>query len=84
MEVSYLDEIHHSVYRQFISVIDHLNYHPSMNNTKCTMTYDQADTKVSHAETLHRKCNIYSDPYTHKREYDELIPSKEVFLVKLL
>ena len=34
MEIKYLEEIYHSVYKMFLSAIDHLDYHHSMNGTK--------------------------------------------------
>ena len=60
MKISYADEIYHIVYKQFLSAIDHLDYHPSMNNTKHTVTHKPVDTKTSLAETLHIKCDIYT------------------------
>ena len=38
IEITYLREICHSVYKRFLSAIDLLDCHPSMNNTKCPGT----------------------------------------------
>ena len=32
-EVTYLEEVYHTVYQRFLSAIDHLEYHPRVNST---------------------------------------------------
>ena len=46
MEISYVEEIYLSEYKQFLSFIDHLNYHPSINSAKHAVTHSQVDTKT--------------------------------------
>ena len=44
IEVTYLQEICHSVCKDFLSAIDHLDCHPSMNGTKKTDSKDLPTT----------------------------------------
>ena len=60
MDTTYLEEIYHSMYKRFPSAIDHLDFHPSINNTKHPSTQNLAST--NQAETQHVKCNIDSQP----------------------
>ena len=60
--------------------IDHL----SMNKIKHSMTQSLVVTKTSTVETLHKKHDTYSQPYTPKGHYSELTSREEIFLDQLL
>ena len=49
MEMACLVEICHLIYKRFLSVVDHLDSHPSMNSTKKTDSINLPVT--SQAET---------------------------------
>ena len=82
MEITYLEEIYHSVYKTFCSAIDHLDYHHSINSTMWTDLMDFPIT--SHAETLCKMCTAGSPPYVPRRQYGELSPTEGIFLDQLL
>ena len=84
MAITYLEEIHHSLYKRFLSAIEHLDYHPSIKNTKHSRTQNLADTRTNWAKMLCKKCDSLSQPYMPKRRYGELNPSKEIFLDQLI
>ena len=74
MEITYLEKIYHSVYKRFPSAIDHLDYHPSMNNNEPSVG---CDTKTSLTKTPCRKCNLTGPSYVPKGQYSELSLSEE-------
>ena len=67
---------------KFPSAINHLNYHPSMNNTKHPGT--QTLTGINQAETLHKQHDNNSQPYVPKIQCGELTLSEEIFLGQIL
>ena len=70
MEVNYLEDLFDVVYRTFLNAIDHINYHPTMQNAPET---NRSKRSVSFSET-----GFYT---TFDRK---LTPTEEVFLDKLL
>ena len=70
MEVNYLDDLFDVVYRKFLNAIDHIDYHPTMQNAPDT---NRSKRSVSFSET-----GFYTT-FDHK-----LSPTEEVFLDKLL
>ena len=70
MEVNYLEDLFDVVYRKFLNAIDHIDYHPTMQNAPTT---NRSKRSVSFSET-----GFYTT-FDHK-----LNPTEEVFLDKLL
>ena len=70
MEVNYLEDLFDVVYQKFLNAIDHIDYHPTMQNAPTT---NRSKRSVSFSET-----GFYTT-YDHK-----LNPTEEVFLDKLL
>ena len=70
MEVNYLEDLFDVVHRKFLNAIDHIDYHPTMQNAPAT---NRSKRSVSFSET-----GFYTT-FDHK-----LSLTKEVFLDKLL
>ena len=70
MEVNYLEDLFDVVHQKFLNAIDHIDYHPTMQNVPTT---NRSKHSVSFSET-----GFYMT-YDHK-----LNPTEEVFLDKLL
>ena len=70
MEVNYLEDLFDVVYQQFLNAIDHIDYHPTMQNVPTT---NRSKHSVSFSET-----GFYA---TYDRK---LNPTEEIFLDKLL
>ena len=68
LEIQYIDKVFHATYRKFLTVIDHIDYHPSeiQNTTRTTRSEDYA-------------VQGYYCSYTRT-----LTPSKEIVLDKIL
>ena len=62
VEKSSLNEIYHLVHKQFLSIIDHLDYHPSINTIKCPLTQSLVGTKTDTAETLCKNVTLTVSP----------------------
>ena len=70
MEVNYLEDLFDVVYQKFLNAIDHIDYHPTMQNAPAT---NRSKHSVSFSET-----GFYTT-FNHKLSLTE-----EVFLDKLL
>ena len=74
VEITYLEEIYHSVYKGFMSVINNLDYHLTMNNTKYTGTLIVSSTNW--AETL---CNKHDTDSQLRDNMMNWLPVKKSF-----
>ena len=68
LEIQYIDKVFHATYRNFLTAIDHIDYHPSQIQNTTT-------TKRSKDYAVHG----YYHSYTRT-----LTPSEEIFLDKIL
>ena len=71
MEINYLDELFSVVYRKFLNDIDHIEYHPTL----------QDETSF---ETRSKHSIIFSETGLYNTFSCELSPTEELFLDKLL
>ena len=71
MEIDYLDELFDVVYRKFLTAIDHIEYHPTLQEES------PSDTRGKHS--IHFSETGYYHTFDHR-----LMPTEELFLDKLL
>ena len=71
MEIDYLDELFNVVYRKFLNAIDHIEYHPTLQ-----------DESPSDARGKHSLC--FSETGYYNTFNHSLTPTEELFLDKLL
>ena len=71
MEIDYLNDLFGVVYRKFLTAINHIEYHPTLQNTP-----------PSEART---RCSVFfSETGSYDTFSHELSPTEELFLDKLL
>ena len=71
MEINYLDDLFGVVYRKFLNTIDHIEYHPTLQDEPSSKTRS--------------KCSIFfSETGSYNTFGHELSPTEELFLDKLL
>ena len=71
MEINYLDGLFSVVYRKFLNAIDHIEYHPTLQDEPSSKTRS--------------KCSIFfSETGSYNTFGHELSPTEELFLDKLL
>ena len=71
MEINYLDELFSVVYRKFLNTIDHIKYHPTLQDEMSSKTRS--------------KCSIFfSETGLYNTFGCKLSPTEELFLDKLL
>ena len=71
MEIKYLDDLFNVVYRKFLNAIDHIEYHPTLQNKPSSETRS--------------KCSIVFSQTGFYNTFDHrLSPTEELFLDKLL
>ena len=70
MEVNYLEDLFDVVYRKFLNAIDHIDYHPTMQNAPVTNR---------------SKCSVFFSETGFYNTFDHgLSPTEDLFLDKLL
>ena len=71
MEINYLDDLFNVVYRKFLNAIDHIEYHPTLQNEPSSKTRN--------------KHSIFFSRTGFYNTFDcRLSPTEELFLDKLL
>ena len=71
MEIDYLDELFGVVYRKFLTAIDHIEYHPTLQDEPSSETRS--------------KCSVFfSETGSYSTFSHKLNPTEELFLDKLL
>ena len=71
MEIDYLNELFGVVYRRFLTAIDHIEYHPTLQNEPPS-------------ETRTKRSVFFSETGSYNTFGHELSPTEELFLDKLL
>ena len=71
MEINYLDELFSVVYRKFLNAIDHIKYHPTLQ--------DEPSSK-----TRSKRSIFFSETGSYNTFGGKLSPTEELFLDKLL
>ena len=71
MEIDYLDELFDVVYRKFLNAIDHLEYHPMLQDES------PADARGKHS-------TLFSETGSHNTFDHSLTLTEQLFLDKLL
>ena len=64
LEIEYILKVFHTIYKKFLTIIDHIDYHPSQK---------QNTTRVKRSE-------IYSSYGHYSTQTQKLTPSEEEFL----
>ena len=71
MEINYLDDLFNVIYQKFLNAIDHIEYHPTLQNETSSKTRN--------------KCSILFSKTGFYNTFDRrLSPTEELFLDKLL
>ena len=71
MEINYLDDLFNVVYQIFLNAIDHIEYHPTLQNEPSTKTRS--------------KCSIFFSKTGFYNTFDcKLSPTEELFWTNLL
>ena len=71
MEIKYLDDLFNVVYQKFLNAIDHIEYHPTLQNEP--------------SSEMRSKCSIFFSKTGFYNNFDHrLSPTEELFLDKLL
>ena len=71
MEIKYLDDLFNVVYQKFLNAIDHIEYHPTLQNEP--------------SSEMRSKCSIFFSKIGFYNTFDcRLSPTEELFLDKLL
>ena len=71
MEINYLDDLLGVVYRKFLNTIDHIEYHPTLQDEP------SSETRSKHSV-------FFSETGSYNTFGPELSPTEELFLDKLL
>ena len=71
MEIEYLDELFNVVYRKFLNAIDHIEYHPTLQN--------ESPSNLRNKHSI-----LFSETGSYSTFGHSLTPTKELFLDKLL
>ena len=71
MEIEYLDELFDVVYRKFLNAIDHIEYHPTLQN--------ESPSNLRNKHSI-----LFSETGSYSTFGHSLMPTEELFLDKLL